>query len=203
MKKMPRIVLSIALIGLLAACSSYYEKEEDLFQHMEAKREVAYNANNASVSPYYLSDTQCELVVKPLDDSNEISVNIFYTDDAGLTFAYHEVSLSMGNITNESISLISKINNIEIDSMWCEDTKLYVNLNKREKEVLEAGSAAGMSITGCIVRTFMTYPNIESIEILLGGEKGVYGNHFNFDVVFTKADDRIIIISPNGMESGF
>jgi len=73
---------------------------------------------------------------------------------------------------------------VEIDNIWYEGSKLCVDLSENMRPRLDAGSAAGASFYECVVRTFATYPNVETIEILLGGKKGESGNHFSFVSVF-------------------
>jgi hypothetical protein len=148
-------------------------------------------------------ETPSELTDSVDGDGSRIEVKIYYTEDAAQSFKYHTMFVSSEDVLNDSIAIMKDVNNIEIDRIWYEGITLCVDLNENERRKLDYGSAAGNSIVGCIVRTFINYPDVVNIEILLGGKKEEFGNHFSLNTYFFSEDGRIITKLGDGTESEF
>ncbi|MCL2766728.1 MAG: hypothetical protein FWD21_03485, partial [Peptococcaceae bacterium] len=153
--------------------------------------------------PIFSTDDLLDSTDDPHTENGTFSARFYYTEDAAQTFKYKTIPISEANMVRDSVLKMKEINNIEIDDLWCEGSSMFIDLNINERNALNAGSSAKASIVGCIVRTFMTYPNVKKVELLLGGEKGAYGVHYDFTVVYIKIEGKIIAKLENGMESDF
>ena len=140
-------------------------------------------------------------VKESVDDSFE--VKFYFTNDGAQTFEYREVSISKSNMLKDTIDKMKEINDIQIDSIWSEGNNHYVDLNENVREKLDAGSAMSSAITGSIVRTLASYPDVETLEILLGGNRRESGEHFSFESYYIIKEDGKIIEKCDGIESEF
>ena len=100
-------------------------------------------------------------------------------------YRYETVNIESDNFNNDFIELMYIHTGIKIDGLWYEGDKLCVDLNKeRTWQTFDNGSTGGMIYRQKLLFTLSSFPNIEQIEVLVGGLKGVAGSHFNFIPVF-------------------
>ena len=144
------------------------------------------------------NDTSEEATSNAVVDINaiysEVEVNIYYSDYVQernrLVLICKPEIISSENMSDDTIRLMKDYNDIEIDRIWYEGIRICIDLNERERGQLNRGSSAGMIAREILLYTFSSYPNVKEIEILINGERGQYGVHFNFEDVFeVKLDD--------------
>ena len=120
-------------------------------------------------------------------DTDIVEVKFYYFVQEEIEFTTE--TISMANISDDTIKFMNKYSGIQIDKVWYEGSRICVDLNESERAKLDAGSFAGIMITSILIKTFSSYPDVKEIEFLIGGERGSFGNHFNFEEVF-KLNDR-------------
>ncbi|MDR1664134.1 MAG: hypothetical protein LBR83_04330 [Clostridiales bacterium] len=79
-------------------------------------------------------------------------------------------------------------NGIGIDKIWYEGSRICVDLYKPEFDSVNAGSYEGTRITQELLMTFGRFPDVEKIEILIGGERGRSADYFDFSEPFKAAE---------------
>ena len=127
-------------------------------------------------------------------DEDYFTVRIYHMDDMAMYFEYTEAIISRANMVEETIAKLSEVNGYEfpVDDFWFEGARLFVNIPAEAERTSLQGSFGGRATTGIVVRTFASFPDVETIQILLGGEKWREGVHFNFSVVFSVEDNGTI-----------
>ena len=73
---------------------------------------------------------------------------------------------------------------IQLADLWYEENRLVVDLTPAASISFNFGSTAGIMRTVSLIASLSTLPNVEEIEVLVGGQRGVYDNHFSFAGVF-------------------
>lgn len=119
-------------------------------------------------------------------DSKTMPIKFYYYDEN--ESIYKNESINLNNSLEETIQLMYLYNKIRIDDIWYEGSKICVDLNPVERYEFDRGSTAGIMRIDALISTFSSFPGVEAIEILIGGEKGCEGSHFNFDGIFQVRD---------------
>ncbi len=99
-------------------------------------------------------------------------------------YAYSEKLITYADLVQDTIKNMNEYCGIKITAIWYEGNKICVDLDESEVYKLDAGSTAGWIETYVLLETFSSYPNVKEIEILIGGQKGMSGEHFSFNEVF-------------------
>jgi len=73
---------------------------------------------------------------------------------------------------------------IQLADLWYEENRLVVDLTPAASISFNFGSTAGIMRTVSLIASLSTLPSVEEIEVLVGGQRGVYDNHFSFAGVF-------------------
>jgi len=91
---------------------------------------------------------------------------------------------------------------IRISDFWFEGSKLYVDLHEDAIGFFDNyGTTGGMINTGIFVNSILSLPGISSFEVLVGGQRGVEGNHFNFGSVILVENGEIVGLEPIDIDS--
>ncbi|MCL1976448.1 MAG: hypothetical protein FWG61_09855 [Firmicutes bacterium] len=109
-------------------------------------------------------------------------VDDLYSDYA--KWEYKNESISYANLLSDTKKYLELYCGITLTNIWYDNTKLIVDLDPSVYMILNAGSHAGIMDTGILVKTFSSYPGVEEIEFLIGGERNCWADHFSFDCVF-------------------
>lgn len=105
-------------------------------------------------------------------------------DSSAHLLGYKTEQISHAKLLDDTIRYMGLHNGIKIINIWYEKTKLFVDLDFEEFYRMNNGISAGQEITQILVKTFSSYPGVEEIEFLLGGERNFVADHFSFDRVF-------------------
>jgi len=131
----------------------------------------------------------CYVLIPRVNTESTVEVKFYYLSQENPYFGIEDLkfkteNISVANMSADTIKFMKKDSDVQINKIWYEGNRLCVDLNENERAKLDAGSTAGEIITNILLKTFSSYPNVKEIEILIDGERGSYGNHFNFEEVF-------------------
>jgi hypothetical protein len=121
------------------------------------------------------------------NDTKDITMKFYkmLQDSDGNLMTYSIERVDCATICENIIDLINQKNGIQINKMWIENNKAYIDLNMKEGMEFSRGSAANAIRLSELLMTLFSYPEIKEVEILLDGQSGVVGDHFMFNKVFT------------------
>jgi len=185
-------MLVICLVGV--SCNVYDYNSE---QYTNANLNVDIGTDTDANTDIYTNkggDTAADNDACANDDSyaeaDTITVDFYYIVSEGTWYkwSYATETIPVSNISADTIRFMKEYCNIEIDSIWFDGCRIFVNLNERERARLDAGSTAGSVITETLIRTFSSYPNVMELEVLINGIFEEFGNHFNFRNIFIVSD---------------
>jgi hypothetical protein len=99
---------------------------------------------------------------------------------------FNEEEIDGQNLWTEFIRLMREHTGIRVTDLWYQETRLYVDLAPVETIVFNWGTTGSAHRQNILLYTLFTLPDVTEIVILIGGEAGVYADHFSFDRVITK-----------------
>jgi len=148
-----------------AGSSQELESIQDTSSNQESEYEYVNNTLTTTVRFYY--------------HSTEIDPNIYVLPEA---FLYNAVEIPVENLREEFIRLMCEHIGVRIQDYWFEGNKLYIDLHEDSRYFFDQhGTTGGMIAMRRFERTFLSLPvTITSFEVLVNGQRGVYGHHFNF-----------------------
>jgi len=116
-------------------------------------------------------------------------IRIYHSDPMANFWVYTPAVISRDNMIKDVREKITYL----IDDFWYEGTHLVIDL-KFETLLTNfvQGSTGAYFNTMGLVRTFATFPNVETLEVLIGGFRGTSGSHFDFNAIFTVKEDGAI-----------
>jgi len=172
---MKRILLIfVAFAVLLAACQP---APAEIAQAQEPEYEYSGNAEMVTVRFYY--------------HSAEIDPNRYALPEA---FLYNPVDIPAQNLREEFIRLMYEHIGVRIQDFWLEGDKLYVDLHEDSGLFFDQhGTTGGVIIARRFESTLLSLPEtIASFEVLVDGQHGVEGNHFNFGHVAIVENGEVV-----------
>jgi len=182
-----KLALILAVISLLfvSGCDEYnneyveyeYEIEEDVIEAETEDYHSVAETRDFTFDPDSL----------PADFPDYFSVRFYHSDPTASFWEYTPIVISQENIIDDIISQTA----FPIDNFWYEETHLIVNLSAEvwQSNFLQGSAGAYFNTIG-LVRTFVQFPNVETLEVLIGSESGTWGYHFSFENIFSAAEIR-------------
>ena len=98
---------------------------------------------------------------------------------------HFDEEISPYNWQEQIINHMMTHNGIRIADLWYEGYRLIVDLTPAATIFFDWGSTGGHSHVRALIDSLATLPNVTEIEVLVGGQRGVYANHFSFAGVFS------------------
>jgi len=93
---------------------------------------------------------------------------------------------------------------LPIDDIWYDGRKIYVDISRDERfgpRNIFGGTSGEYFTAGSIVKTLAQFPDVEEIEILIGGESDLWQGHLDYSGAFTvDAEGRIWVSNREGTE---
>ena len=141
--------------------------------------ELVQEANSNQEPDYEYVNNTLTTAVRFYYHSTELDPNIYALPEA---FLYNAVEIPVENLREEFIRLMYEHIGVHIQDYWFEGSKLYVDLHEDSGYFFDQhGTTGGMIATRRFERTLLSLPGtITSFEVLVNGQRGFEGNHFNF-----------------------
>jgi len=73
---------------------------------------------------------------------------------------------------------------IQLVDIWYEGTRLVVDITPASAIPFNWGSTGGAVLTLTLINTLASMPNVTEIEVLVGGQRGMWADHFSFADTF-------------------
>jgi len=141
------------------------EPTEETSYSQEPDYEYVHNAPTTTVRFYYHS-----IALDP---------NAYALPEAFLYNA--EEIIGVEGFTDTFRKLMYEHTGLQILDLWFEGSKLYVDLHESAIGFFDHHGTAGGAINATIFeKSILSMPGISSFEVLVNGQRGVMGNHFNF-----------------------
>jgi len=156
------LTLAIAMLFALTACGGGNDTTT-----VQTEPEYEYNNHSETVT------------VRFYYHSTEIDPNIYALPEA---FLYNSVEIPVENLREEFMRLMYEHIGVRIQDYWLEGSKLYIDLHEDAIGFFDHhGTTGGTINTTVFEKTILSLPGtITSFEVLVNGQRGVHGNHFNF-----------------------
>jgi len=123
--------------------------------------------------------TQPTTTVRFYYHSIEIDPNLYALPEAFLYNA--EEIIAVEGFTADFRKLMYEHTGLQLSDLWFEDYKLYVDLHESAISFFDHHSTTGGTINATIFeKSLLSIPGISSFEVLVNGQRGAHGNHFNF-----------------------
>lgn len=128
------------------------------------------------------------VLIEPQYDEKIISGESFpaqyydYYNNNEETYTYTKETISRENISEDSIKLIKEKYDVILNKVWYEGERICVDIRKTSPFLFDGGSHMAFTLTCSFVHTFLSYPDVTEVELLVNGRKNVWGNHFAFGV---------------------
>ncbi|MCL2838030.1 MAG: hypothetical protein FWE04_03040 [Oscillospiraceae bacterium] len=121
--------------------------------------------------------------------SENFDVRIYHSDPMANFWVYTPAVISRDNMVKDVREKITHL----IDDFWYEGTHLIIDLKFETllTNFIQGSTGAYFNTMG-LVRTFATFPNVETLEVLIGGFRGMSGSHFDFNAIFIVEEDCTI-----------
>ncbi|MCL1917893.1 MAG: hypothetical protein FWG14_06200 [Peptococcaceae bacterium] len=97
-------------------------------------------------------------------------------------YTYTHETISKENVSEDSVKLLKDRYDITINRVWYEGNRICVDISKTSPFPFDSGSSKGITLTCSLLDTFLSYPDVIEVELLVNGTKNVWGNHFSFGV---------------------
>ena len=78
------------------------------------------------------------------------------------------------------IALMQEHGNIQISRLWYEGTRLFVDVKPASAVLFNWGSTGGTMRVATLIDSLASLPDVTEIHVMVGGQRGVAMDHFNF-----------------------
>jgi len=113
----------------------------------------------------------------------------FYRYEDYDIYEYFDEEISPQDWQRQVIDHMRAINGIRLADLWYEDYRLVADLTPAGAVPFNWGSTGGGLHTQMLINSLATMPNVTEIEVLVGGQRGVWADHANFAIVFRVTED--------------
>ena len=183
MKKYVFILSLVAvMLFVLTACGNTVSQpattpEQEVNVATEPEHEYIRNSETVTVRFYY--------------HSPELDPNIYSLPEA---FLYNTEEISIENLEEEFIRLMHEHTGVRILDLRFAGDRLYVNLHEDAIGFFDHhGTTGGTRNTIIFENTIASFiPGMGSFEVLVNGQRGVEGNHFNFGHIAIVENGEVI-----------
>jgi hypothetical protein len=209
MKNFFIVVVMLAVFIALVACGENGESDETPTPPIELEiysdPEASLESENGEVIDTAYSETQAEVE----NSNNElITVRFYYhsmeidpnAESLPEAFLYEAVDIPAANFEEEFVREFYERTGIPIMNIWFdsrfedrnkvglaykfESARLFVNMREDAPEYFDTRATAGSTMAlNIFERTISSIPSIVSFEVLVDGQRGIYGWHFSFNHV--------------------
>ena len=108
-------------------------------------------------------------------------------------FLYDAVEIPIENLYEEFIRLMYEHTGVRILDFWFEGDKLYVDLHEDALTLFDGfGSTGGMMKSIVFENSLISLPSMTSFEVLVNGQRGVGGSHFDFGHVAIVENGEVV-----------
>ena len=104
---------------------------------------------------------------------------------------YAELTIEPDNWESQIIAHFDEHLDIRLFGIWYEDDRLLVNLTPESAIYFNWGSTGGYIQTLNLIESLATLPNVYEIEVLVGGRRNEWADHFSFAQIFRIEQDNI------------
>jgi len=108
----------------------------------------------------------------------------FYNHQDDDDYEYSDKEISAQDWQLQVIDHMRAVNGIQLAGLWYEDGRLVADLTPAGALPFNWGSTGGYLRTRNLIDSLATMPNVTEIEVLVGGQRGVWADHFSFVGVF-------------------
>jgi len=141
--------------------------------------ELIQDANSNQELEYEYIDSPPTLTVRFYYHSTEIDPNLYALPEAFLYNA--EEIIAVEGFAATFRRLMYEHTGLQISDLWFDGSKLYVDLHESAIGFFDHHGTTGGTINAIIFeKSLLSIPGISSFEVLVNGQCGVHGNHFNF-----------------------
>ena len=145
-------------------------------ENSEPERDYADNLETVAVKFYY----HC-------DETDP------YANLISEAFLYNTVEIPIDSLYEEFIRLMYEYTGVRILDFWFEDNKLYVDLHEDALNFFDGlGSTGGIMRTIVFENSLISLPSVNSFEVLVNGQRGVGGSHFDFGHVAIVENGEVV-----------
>jgi len=108
-------------------------------------------------------------------------------------FLYNTMEVPIENLHEEFIRLMYEYTGVRILDLWLEGNKLYVDLHEDALTFFDGlGSTGGTMRTIIFENSLISLPSVTSFEVLVNGQRGVAGSHFDFGHVAIVENGEVV-----------
>jgi hypothetical protein len=165
---MKKLALAL-LIMLMAACGNQQQPLEETAEILDAGRswwvweqDMLFSENFIIRLYYYI------------DWINDV-----------LEYEYWDFEVEFEEWQAQAAEAILVYTGIEVADLWYEQgTRLIADLTPETAVFFNWGTHGGHMRTRSLISSLFSFPNVTEIEVLVGGQRGVWADHFSFAQVF-------------------
>lgn len=147
--------------------------------------------NNASTGAS-ATTTQAAATASAKVETMDLKLYYFDADDYEKEKEVRTVTIDKKLYQEDLTGAINKLlegTDLQIQKAVVDGNSITIDLSKAEAQKFNAGSASGITRTNILAATLVNLPDISEMKVTVDGEKGVAGDHYNFNGVFTKASN--------------
>lgn len=171
------IILLMLFVSILTGCGALAQLEPNASVlttiPILPEKAVTDSRETISESTNVVGETVPSSMSTDIDSSDLITVK-FYCIPDGIAWYYYE-KISAQNMLEETNRYMKKYAHVIVSDIWYDEDKICVDLDLSIKKRLGMDPFVDEAITNMLVRTFSSYPRVEEVELLVGGQKGRFG----------------------------
>ncbi len=99
-------------------------------------------------------------------------------------FKYNSQMIDADHFALQFAYYFYEYTDLKADDIWYEGNKVCIDLDKEVLQMLDMGSTGGRMYRIALLLTLSSLPDVKYIEILIDGERGIIGSHFDFSQIF-------------------
>jgi hypothetical protein len=99
-------------------------------------------------------------------------------------YVYFDEEITPHNWQRQVIDHMRTHTGIRLADLWLEESRLVADLTPAAAVPFNHGSTGGAVYLHRLITSLSTLPNVTEIEVLVGGQRGMWADHFNFAWVY-------------------
>ena len=160
-----------------ASANQEPEPIQEVSTHQEPDYEYVNSTPTTTVRFYY--------------HSTALDPNLYALPEA---FLYNEEDIiAVEGFTATFRKLMYEHTGLQILDLWFDGSKLYVDLHESAIGFFDHHGTTGGAINATIFeKSLLSMSGISSFEVLVNGQRGIHGNHFNFGHIAIVENDEVV-----------
>jgi hypothetical protein len=95
-------------------------------------------------------------------------------------YTYRTSTINWVEMSEETVKLVKETYDIDLNGVWYNGRRLCVDIKRTVPFGFDKDESSSVVLTDAFIQTFLSYPNINEVELLIDGVRNCEGRFFKF-----------------------